>query len=246
MNRCSTEAERIKTVEKWEAMKTDKLSALFEHYLYRIRNWSKGYSARYFTKDDTGVFKGISPDVNKYYPFEKIFRIAQAHYYKKDYNYTFPFQADQTIINGKQFFEMVAYYNEMINEIENMSDEKNILKTIKNYEGCHRKGDKFVRNLFYCGLIYYKDKFGDESFSKALAKIFVWAYSLRLQMTAVQLASIDNYALDNIQLFKTIREAVHPDEILNIKLDSLKKNESTKTEDIEELFIEMGYYERST
>jgi len=255
MNNFSTEAERRETVEKWEAINTEKLSELFALYLFRIRNWSKGHSARYFTKNDVDSFKGINPDNNKDYPFAKIFRIA--HYYTEEYNYSvhkkiiqndfdYPFQIDQTIINGKRFFEMVVYYDKMIGEIEKINDDtinndRKILETIKNYEGCYRTGDKYVRNLFYCGLVYYKDKFGDKDLSKAVEKIFIWTYSLRLQMQAVQLASIDNYALGNVKLFKTIREAIHPNEILNIKLTTLKGNESTKTEEIENLFKEMRY-----
>ena len=62
MNKLSTEKERKEIVEKWENMDTDKLSKLFSLYLFRIKNWSNGYSARYFTKNDVDIFKGISPD----------------------------------------------------------------------------------------------------------------------------------------------------------------------------------------
>jgi hypothetical protein len=255
MNICSTEEERRKTVEKWEAADTEKLSELFALYLYRIRNWSKGYSARYFTKNDVDVFKGISPNSKEDYPFEKIFRIAR--YYTEDYNnsvyrkishneFDYPFQIDQTIINGKHFFEMIAYYDKMIYDIKNIDDnqiknERKIIETIKTYEGGYRTGDKYICNLFYCGLAYYVDKFGYKDLSKAVDKIFIWAYSLRLQMQAVQLASIDNYALENIHLFKKIREAINPNEILNLKLPTLNENKSSKTEKIEIIFKEMRY-----
>lgn len=143
MNKSSTEAERLATVESWEAMDTNKLSEMFALYLYRIRNWSKGRSARYFTKNEVDIFKGISPEVQEDYPFAKIFRIA--HYYTENYNrsyhksidknkFDYPFQIDQTIINGKRFFEMVAYYDRLIDEITNRK-EFPILETIKTYEG---------------------------------------------------------------------------------------------------------------
>jgi len=249
MNNSSTVEERIKTVEKWEAMDTEKLSKLFSLYLYRIRNWSKGYSARYFNKNDVDVFKGISPDIKEDYPFEKIFRIA--NYYTEDYNnsvhrkinhneFDYPFQIDQTLINGKHFFEMIAYYDKMIDDIEIMNDNK-ILKTIRSYKGSYRTGDKYIRNLFYCGLVYFVDKFGYKDLSRAVDKIFIWAYSLRLQMQAVQLASMDNYALDNVHLFKKIREAIKPNEILSLKLTTLRENKSSKTEEIEKIFKEMMY-----
>lgn len=255
MNNYSTEEERKETVENWEAMDTEKLSKLFALYLFRIRNWSKGYSARYFTKNEVDIFKGVSPDIQEDYPFAKAYRIA--HYYTENYNksyhrgidknvFDYPFQLDQTIINGKRFFEMIGFYDKMIDKIKKRNDFK-VLQTIKNYHGKYRTGDKYVRNLFYCGLIYYVDKFGEKELPKATDKIFVWAYSLRLKLFSVGLDSIDNYALkkahSQIQLFKKIREAIRPNEIINLKLETLRENRSSKTNEIVELFKEMKYYE---
>ena len=83
--------------------------------------------------------------------------------------------------------------------------------------------------------------------SKAIDKIFIWAYTLRLKLYSVGLNSIDNYALGKahaqIQLFKTINEAIKTNEILNIKLEILKENKSTKTDTIVEFFREREYYE---
>ena len=202
MNNFSTEEERKKTVEKWESMDTAKLSKLFSQYLFRIRNWSKGHSARYFSKDDVDIFKGVSPDIKENYPFEAMLRIA--HFYVEEYNISFhrnidkniinfPFQIDETIINGKRFFEMIEHYQIMIDSIKSkeMSEKYHILNLIKTYDGSFRTGDKYIRNLFYCGLIYYIDKFvereleydeqkkeyyykfNDRNLSKAIEKIFV-------------------------------------------------------------------------
>jgi len=255
MNNYSTEEERKETVENWESMDTEKLSKLFALYLFRIRYWSKGYSARYFTKNEVDIFKGVSPDIKEDFPFAKAYRIA--HYYTENYNksyhrgidknvFDYPFQLDQTIINGKRFFEMIAFYDKMINDIKNRNNFK-VLQTIKSYNGNYRTGDKYVRNLFYCGLIYYVDKFGEKELPKATEKIFVWAYSLRLKLFSVGLDSIDNYALkkahSQIQLFKKIREAIRPNDIINLKLETLRENRSSKTDEIVELFKEMKYYE---
>lgn len=255
MNSYSTEEERKETVENWELMDTEKLSKLFALYLFRIRNWSKGYSARYFTKNEVDIFKGVSPDIKEDFPFAKAYRIA--HYYTENYNksyhrgidkhvFDYPFQLDQTIINGKRFFEMIAFYDKMINDIKSRNDFK-VLQTIRNYNGNYRTGDKYVRNLFYCGLIYFVDKFGEKELPKATEKVFIWAYSLRLKLFSVGLDSIDNYALNKahsqIQLFKKIREAIRPNDIVNLKLETLRENRSSKTDKIVELFKEMKYYE---
>ncbi|GAT63649.1 DUF262 domain-containing protein [Paludibacter jiangxiensis] len=255
MNSSSTEAERKQVVEKWEEMDTENLSKLFAQYLFRIRNWSKGASARYFSKNDVDVFKGVSPEVTEDYPFTKMYRIA--HYYTEEYNqsmhrniqqknFTFPFQLDQTIINGKRFFEMIGYYDGLIKHIKEKQLSSTIL-TMKNSQGYYRTGDKYVRNLFYCGLIYYIDKFGEKELDKAIDKIFIWAFTLRLKLYSVGIDSVDNYALNRahsrVQLFKCIREAIRPNEILNIKLEVLTEKKSTKTDTIEAFFKEQKYYE---
>ncbi len=258
MNNFSTEEERKKTVEKWESLDTAKLSKLFSQYLFRIRNWSKGYSARYFSKNEVDVFKGVSPDIEENYPFATMLRIA--HFYVEEYNrsfhrnidkreMTFPFQIDEAIINGKRFFEMIEHYQIMIDNVKSkeMSEKYPILSTIKMYDGSFRTGDKYIRNLFYCGLIYYIDKFGYKDLSKAIDKIFVWAYSLRLKLQAVGLDSVDNFALgkgySQIQLFKKIKETINPNDILNLRLETLKENKSSKTEKIVDLFRDLKYYE---
>lgn len=258
MNNSSTEEEQKKTVEKWESMETEKLSKLFSQYLFRIRNWSNGYSARYFSKNDVDLFKGVSPDIVENYPFAAMLRIA--HFYIEEYNHSFhrsidkrvmvfPFQIDETIINGKRFFEMIEHYQIMIDKIksEEIRDKYPILNTIKTYEGNFRTGDKYIRNIFYCGLIYYIDKFGDYNLSKAIDKLFVWAYSLRLKLQAVGLDSVDNFALNQghsqIQLFQKIKETINPNDILNLRLETLKENRSSKTEKIVEHFKTLKYYE---
>ena len=101
--------------------------------------------------------------------------------------------------------------------------------------------------MFNCGLIYYIDKFGEKDLTKAIDKIFVWAYSLRLKLQAVGLDSVDNFALNQghsqVQLFKIIKDTIKPNDILNLRLETLKENKSSKTEIIVEHFKTLKYYE---
>lgn len=252
-----SEEEQTKIIRIWEGFDTKELADLFSKYLFRIRNWSKDKPARYFTKDDIDTFKGISPDVKENYPFACIFRIA--HFYTDDYNQSvysrinqhkleFPFQIDQTIINGKRFFEMITHYKQLIFEIENRHDNE-VFKLIRDYEGCNRVGDRYIRSLFYTGLTYYVDKFGyTDDFEKAVNKIFVWAYTLRLKLQNVGTNSVDNYALHkwnsyaSVQIFKTIREATSPLEVLNMRLEVLtEEGKSTKTAKIKQQFKKLKY-----
>lgn len=246
--------EKLKAVEAWEEMNSNELAALFENYLFRIRNWSKGFSARYFTKEEVSIFKGISFENKKDFPYSKIYRIGHffTENYNKDYqrnidlNKTdFPFQLDQIVINGKRFFEMITYYKSIISNTNKLNKEhffnfKKVAEIIETYEGKNRIGDGYVRTLFDCALIYYIDKFGIDDIDLVIDKIFVWAYSLRMKRQAVQIASMDNHALDD-NIFKAIRESLEPKNIMNYTVYPIEKNESTKTEKIFEHFKQLKY-----
>lgn len=259
------ESLKARTISQWEDSETEDLTTLFAQYLYRIRNWSKGASARYFGKEDTVLFKGVNMETVAPYPYVKQLRMA--HHFVDHYNHQyerkvdgrvldFPFHLDQIIINGRRFFEMTAHYQEMVAKYNKSSTgdgqfisvdkldgfAKSILETLCIYEGRHRTGDRYVQTIFDCLLIYYIDKFGHIEISRAIEKIFIWAYSLRLKMQVVQLASMDNYVIEN-NLFKIIKDAIRPSDFINCILPVLQEKRSTRTEEIEILFREMRYYE---
>ena len=159
----------------------------------------------------------------------------------------FPFHLDQIIINGRRFFEMTAHYQQTVAQFNERSapsapfleNEKldgfvgRIMETINTYKGQNRTGDRYVRTIFDCLLIYYIDKFGHVEISRAIEKIFVWAYSLRLKMQVVQFASMDNHVLEH-NLFRAINEATRPGDFINCSLPVLTARRSTKTEEMEE------------
>jgi len=257
-----SEIKKSQIVKEWERLAMDELVGLFENYLFRIRNWSRGYSARFFTKSSIIVFKGISPNSQNTAPFAEVSRIA--HFYIEKYNndtdrsidthhLDYPFQLDALILNGTRFFEFVEYYNTKIKNIAlkslldiinylNVDKSCEILKVISEYPAKDRRGDKYIRNLFNCALIFYIDKFGTTDIDKAIEKFFIWAYKLRLKHKAVKLATVDNYALES-QMFKTIREANSHKQILNYPIQNISKIKSTKTEAIENLFRSLEYYD---
>lgn len=265
MAHTATEQEKLESVAAWEAMDTDRLASLFENYLFRIRNWSKGYPARYFTKSDVQIFKGISPEVKEKYPFADLYRIG--HYYVKAYNQDYhrqidrgqmpyPFQLDGVLMNGKRFFEMVGYYQQLLEKVKSLKTElkqgnnslaKSILEKLDAYPGHDRTGDKYVRTLFDDCLLYYLDKFGVQEIDRAIEKFFIWSYSLRLQQHSVKLASMDNHALGEVPLlhqapfFKLMQEALRPADIFNIPLPEVKELKGTKVEGIQKLFKQLHY-----
>jgi len=253
------------TIHSWENCATTELANLFALYLYRIRNWAKGNTARYFGKDDIPLFKGVNMESINAYPY--ITQLRMAHHFVDHYNQqyerridgdrlNFPFHLDQMIINGRRFFEMVAHYQKKVTHSDHNAllspdlidihhlDElpKQIMKTLNEYEGRNRTGDRYTRSIFDCLLLYYVDKFGSEEVSRAIEKIFIWAYSLRLKMQNVQIASMDNHVLEH-NLFKIIKDAIHPSDFITCNLPNLTEIRSTKTKKIEKLFKTMKYYE---
>jgi hypothetical protein len=239
-------------VDTWEEMDTRVLASLFADFLYRVRGWSKGDSSRYFSKKDVSLFKGINLDKIKKYPHVEIYRLVD-QYLNGAVNGTekksFPFQLDQTIINGEYFFKMISHYKGVFDEIKNRfvalePVAKLIVETLDHYGGRNRTGDLYIRMVFNCALLYYTDKFGFENISNAIEKLFIWAYTPRLSYQSLQFASVDNYVVREYNVFKMIKEAIFSEDIIRMELPGVIKGQnSEKTVEIKELFIKMKYYE---
>lgn len=241
------------SVAHWEGLASDDLANLFAAYLYRVRQWSQGNSARFFGKDEVGLFKGINIDQIGQFPYVESLRMT--HHFVDDYNNQyqrkidgqkmhFPFHLDQMVINGRRFFEMAEHYQQQVSAI--ISCERaishtqqplviqgvelgematHILKTLNSYRNRYRTGDQYIRTMFDCALIFYIDKFGGQSLSAAIEKSFIWAYKCRIRQQVVQLATMDKYVLDN-NLFRVIKEARVPGDVLSMPLLTIRASEN--------------------
>lgn len=248
--------EQTEIIEKWEDIDTDELANLFE-YLYRIKNWSKSKSAREFTKDEISVFKGISLNNKIYYPYERIFyvaeyfieKIAKAPLVETEY----PFQLDNIIINGKRFFEMIYRYSKLKKDFLDLIRKwnfeiYNILYADhkyngKDYTGYYRVGDDYTKILFECACIYFLDKFGEsKELKKVFEKIFLWAFSLRLISGSIKFVSVDNFAKEDDSFFKYIKEALYASDILKVQSPHVTEIKVGKVEAITQYFKDKGLY----
>ncbi|HBR11621.1 MAG TPA: hypothetical protein DD740_05320 [Chryseobacterium sp.] len=255
-----SEHEKAVLIEQWEQLagKDDKLKGLFSELLFRVRNWAKGDSARFFTKSDVDIFKGISPESEAPFPYAEMYKIS--HFFVEDYNSNYhrkidkqkveyPFQLNQVIINGKRFFEFVNHYwnikEEMYKCLKEDYKAKEIIEVLDKYNQRNRKGDKYIRNLFDCALLFYWDKFGSKEIGRVAEKLFIWAYKRRLVQHSVQLASIDNYALEYPNVFNVIHQALQPREVLNLPITAIADNDVVRKEltDIIALTRKLNYYE---
>ncbi|WP_348800409.1 DUF262 domain-containing protein [Flavobacterium adhaerens] len=252
---------KLQIVNQWENANDDELAHLFAQYLYRIKGWSSAESARDFTKNEIYLFKGINIHELNQFPYSKSLRIL--HHFVDDYNnsfhrkidqtfYQFPFQLDQTIINGRRFFEMIHHYYEVFNTmVKSIKDNpilnpqsRKILDTIDNYEGLGRTGDSYTRLLFDTILIYYVDKFGENDINTAIQYFFIWAFNLRLSYQSLQFSSVDNYVLAN-NMFKKIKDSFTPQQVLRENLQVTQQPWESKTQKIIELFVEFNFIQKN-
>lgn len=255
----NTEQERLECVSYWESdISPDdalqpSLQSIMSDYLFRIRCWTKGCSGAFFDKTNVHVFKGVNLNATPY-RFTK--PMLALDYMVDQYNddsirqwdqhlVPYPFQIDQTILNGKRFFQYIQQYIELYQQLflADFTPLKPIMDVINEYDGRHRVGDHYVRNLFCCAVFYYYDKFADVELDKAAVLCFIWSYRIRLTQQRVPIESIDNQAMGRSGIFFAIKKALHPHEVLAYPIELVKLNDirGTKVDDIKDKFNGLGY-----
>ncbi|WP_374363165.1 DUF262 domain-containing protein [Pseudoduganella danionis] len=194
-------AAKVAIVEAWESVSDSDLDRLFSTFLYRIAKWSRGESALEFSAQDIGMFKGISVHpARTLTPHQRYHVAAQAvipllngwaatvELDARDAGRS-RFQLDAPIIAGRAFFEMVGF---MLGELKSLEQE--VAASGMQQFGGERSRYRYVYELFIAALLSYTNKFGTEDLPAARKQLFVWAYSLRLELLRVQFVSADNRA----------------------------------------------------
>ena len=254
-------SEKIKAIEHWDATDPFLLKDAFANYFFKIRNWSTGNSASYFSKDEIGVFKGVNLLDNHLYPYARPIAInakyvglkQQILYDFNDSQEHFPHQLDAFTINGEWFFDFVKHKSKMVEAIKDFNnpyykgfEEKSkayeIVEKLKSYDAAYRTGDKYCKNLFEVTLLYYIDKFGEKQLDKVLPLIFFWAYRPRIKLTAVRLESVDNHARHPHSLIRLIRESLTVSQILIYRLKPITQI-GGNSDELAKLYIENNLIE---
>lgn len=248
----TTQTERLHHVSLWEqGVNPDDDSAnlhtIMGEFLFRMRRWIDGDYGITFSRHNIDVFKGINLDNTQYayvdamlaldYAVETFNADPARKWDKKTKSY--PFQVEQVMINGKRFFEYIQHYMAIHTSLF-VGKEAKLASFINNYtryNGSHRKGDSYVRNLFLCTVMYYYDKFGDVELKKAAQICYRWAYYLRLELQRIGMESVDNHAKSRSGLFRAIRKAVHPQQVLNFQPLYIKEPKFTNAKEVKK-FIE--------
>ncbi len=261
---------KTKAVQQWEQRDEKEVHRIFSHFLYPIRQWTKGEKAFTFGKEQVEGFKGLSLHQEDQFPLSQSYRIL--HSMVDEYNndrfrkvdnihLAYPFQITQTMINGRRFFEWFSHYESKALALLNSRDyddwvepllttamSKKIWTVIngtnpKDYEytGKNRTGDGYVRKVLNAFLLAYYDRFGEAEFSNALEIGFIWAYSLRLKQSSIYESSIENHVIGQ-NLFRRLDQSLRPKDFFNFSLDIyIKASLTSKAKGVEKLFKEMKY-----
>lgn len=214
-------------VTKWEAKKTEDIRDLFDNYLFPIWNWAHGIKSRPFTDKEIDTYKGISEMST--YTYAR--RASKAMPY---------FQITEPFISGNDFFEMVDHYlllrNDIKKEIENNGSFKEIWYELEeNKNNDNSTGFGYAKNLFYCALLCYYDKFHNFD-EMAVKKLFIWALMIRVDMEHLGFDSINKYAIgeenekytNTIAMFSKISLSRMHTEISSLQIETRKSAKNKK------------------
>ena len=190
--------EMQNAVVKWESKNPKAIRELFDLYLFPIWNWAKCRKCGDFTSADIDIYKGIE---EKY-----------GYTYARRANKAMPyFQLTEPFISGRDFFEMVDYYMQMLHNIKEeivtntdptfenirliLTQGKNV-DSVKGFDKVKSSstGFNYARNLFFCALLCYYDRFHNFDVM-AVKKIFTWAMMVRVDMQNLGFDTINRYAI---------------------------------------------------
>ena len=220
-------------VAKWEAKDTSEIRQLFDLYLFPIWNWSRGIKSRPFTAKEIDTYKGIGEEST--YSYAR--RASKAMPY---------FQITEPFIAGNDFFEMVEHYiylrRDIEVEIENNKSFIDIKEVLNTKSGS--AGFGYAKNLFYCALLCYYDKFHNFD-EMAVKKLFTWAFMIRVDMENLGFDSINKYAIGDktnqrysnaIALFSKISFARMHTEIAGMQICVLRDGDSATSSKWDKLY----------
>lgn len=190
-----------RAVLKWESKNPKSIRELFDSYLFPLWNWSKRRKSGRFTAAEIDLYKGIEESSGYTY----------AHRANKAMPY---FLLSEPLISGRDFFEMVDHYMQVLHSIKQELVENPDLGDVKELliddpdkvdrvntpeeldKACKSSstGMNHARNLFFCALLCYYDRFHNFD-PMAVKKLFTWAMMLRVDMNHLGFDSVNRYAI---------------------------------------------------
>lgn len=237
------ESLKIKIINEWENKNQNDLEALFKEYLFPLIQWYKWKNGLGYSSEKISSFKGIkSSNIYNYAIYQKASNLFIEQMNNngsieilaaKRLN---QFQLTQSLIAGRRFFEYTLHYANLLEKIQKKISDFSMKNSKNNKEilmPSKRSGDKYIKRLYECVLLFFADRFGIDSITDQVMKqLYTWSYSLRLVMIAVYPETINNYALgrhdrvnNGIDIFAKISEMIEPEEVNLIILDKLNQEQ---------------------
>lgn len=236
-------------VLKWESKEPKAIHELFNNYLFPLWNWSKRRKSGSFTAAEIDLYKGIEESSD--YTYAK--RANKAKPY---------FQIVEPIISGRDFFDMVEHYMQMLHDIKQELIENPDFAAIKALlikwgpkveqvntpaeldVACRSwsPGMNYARNLFFCALLCYYDRFHNFDLM-AVKKLFTWAMMLRVDMHTLSDKSINLYAVGEEKAYTNTKPVIslittarRHTEISAMTLDLKKTDNKARAKTWQELY----------
>ena len=225
-------------VERWEksalSQEINNLDKIINYILFRLRRWHYQESGEVFTSDELETFKGVSesatyPYLSPLFSTKVVEKLAQQNpmFYHPRFVKT-NFQTIQTLINGEQFFDYVQYYAEsyeklfkegigLVDKVTKINGKdlgKGVNTFLNNQDYCYRVGDKYLKNLFECIVLFYFDKFGEIYLDEFINKAFLWVYRIRFEYQRITFKTIEDEAHSKNGLFNHIEKSSTPIQVL--------------------------------
>ncbi|QTO02334.1 DUF262 domain-containing protein [Aggregatibacter sp. 2125159857] len=225
-------------VERWEksalSQEINNLDKIINYILFRLRRWHYQESGEVFTSDELETFKGVSesatyPYLSPVFATKVVEKLAQQNpmFCHPRFVKT-SFQTIQTLINGEQFFDYVQYYAEsyeklfkegigLVDKVIKINGKdlgKGVNTFLNNQDYCYRVGDKYLKNLFECIVLFYFDKFGEVHLDEFINKAFLWVYRIRFEYQRITFKTIEDEAHSKNGLFNHIEKSSTPIQVL--------------------------------
>lgn len=220
----------------------DLLRQLINEHLFRTRIWSRNEEALKFKRKDVDEFKGltIGKDTQLEFAYQNILiqqQIAAAfmqnmnqglfkvknRFIHGDPENMSPFVSiNQMIVNGKPFFDYIETYVEIYKrlfiqkESSQLSKFKNFYNDYCLYDGCHRSGDTYIRQVYKSAIILLFDRFGEEGVNYLYESLFLCIYRIRLEKKQVRYSSLTNPSVFG-SIFTIIQNAKNISDISELK-----------------------------
>lgn len=139
----------------------------------------------------------------------------------------------QEFEGGKDFFDYIEKYNEIISHIENLS----LWKQLRRIEGSGKSGNKYLRFLFEMAMMVYFDKYGWRDFGKSLENIAKYIYLIRGAQKSIKRTTIPQRAIKILPLiyFSTLEAYMYHQ--LEHMIESDDVNEKWNQDNLDKPFL---------